>query len=140
MWAIDTSVWIDVFRDESGKKGRSLGSFLGGDEIILAPFTCLELLQGCRGEKDWSLMETYLESQEYLTMKNETWGKAARIFFDLRRQGKTVRGSIDCCIAQLCIENKTPLLHRDRDFKTIAMIRPLQQPWMSWNIPSSEQE
>jgi predicted nucleic acid-binding protein len=132
MWVIDTSVWIDVFRDESTKKKRKLNSFLNDEEVVLAPFTCLELLQGCRGERDWSLMATYLESQEYLEMKEETWVQAARIFFDLRRTGKTVRSSIDCCIAQLCIENKMPLLHRDKDFTTIAKVRPLQQQWMNW--------
>ena len=54
-----------------------------------------------------------------------TWRDAARIHFDLRRRGRTVRSAIDCCIAQLAIENNLRLLHRDRDFETIAEIRPL---------------
>ena len=31
----------------------------------------------------------------------ETWQAAARIYYDLRRQGLTVRSPIDCCIAQI---------------------------------------
>jgi len=37
-----------------------------------------------------------------------------------------VRGAIDCFIAQLALENDAPLLHSDRDFDTIAAVRPLR--------------
>jgi predicted nucleic acid-binding protein len=60
------------------------------------------------------------------------WSDAARIFFDLRRRGRTVRSSIDCCIAQIAIENDVLLLHRDRDFEVIAELRPLRQQRLTW--------
>ena len=74
------------------------------DDVLLTPFTELELLQGCRDEEEWSLLAAYLETQEYLAPSRKTWAAAARIFFDLRRLGKTVRSPIDCCIAQIAIE------------------------------------
>jgi predicted nucleic acid-binding protein len=49
-----------------------------------------------------------------------------------RQRGKTVRSPIDCCIAQVAIDHDTLLLHRDRDFETIAEIRPLRQMWLAW--------
>ncbi|MGI0501264.1 PIN domain-containing protein [Arthrospira sp. PCC 8006] len=49
-----------------------------------------------------------------------TWVAAARIYYDLQRQGLTVRSSIDCCIAQLAIAHQLILIHNDRDFETIA--------------------
>jgi hypothetical protein len=54
------------------------------------------------------------------------WQAAARIFYDLRRQGLTVRSPIDCCIAQASLENDLILIHNDRDFETIAQVRSLQ--------------
>ncbi len=103
------------------------------DDVLLTPFTELELLQGCRDEDEWSLLAAYLETQEYLAPSRETWAAAARIFFDLRRLGKTVRSPIDCCIAQVAIDNGVLLLHRDRDFEVIAEIRPLQQRFVRWD-------
>jgi len=50
---------------------------------------------------------------------------AARIYYDLQRQELTVRSSIDCCIAQIAIENQLTLIHNDRDFETIQQVRSL---------------
>ena len=130
---VDTSVWIDVFRDASAARRRQLESMVDPDDVLLTPFTELELLQGCRDEDEWSLLAAYLETQEYLAPSRETWAAAARIFFDLRRLGKTVRSPIDCCIAQVAIDHGVLLIHRDRDFEVIAEIRPLQQTFVRWN-------
>jgi predicted nucleic acid-binding protein len=62
-------------------------------------------------------------------MSEKTWPQAADLYFKLRRKGLTVRSSIDCCIAQLAIENDVSLLHRDKDFVTISQIAPLKQQW-----------
>ncbi|RLA59144.1 MAG: hypothetical protein DRR04_09255, partial [Gammaproteobacteria bacterium] len=43
-------------------------------------------------------------------------GKAARIYYDCRRTGITVRSSVDCLIAQCALENELVLLHQDRDY------------------------
>jgi len=59
----------------------------------------------------------------------DTWRRAARTFFELRRAGRTVRSSMDCCIAEVAIANEAMLLHRDRDFEVIATVRPLRERW-----------
>lgn len=43
----------------------------------------------------------------------QSWTQAARIYFELRRQGITVRNTIDCLIAASTIEHKLLLLHID---------------------------
>ena len=130
---VDTSVWVDVFRDASAERRRQLESIVDPDDVLLTPFTELELLQGCRNEEEWALLAAYLETQEYLAPSRKTWAAAARIFFDLRRLGKTVRSPIDCCIAQVAIDHGVLLIHRDRDFEVIAEIRPLQQRFVRWD-------
>lgn len=129
MVLVDTSVWVDVFRDGSGQEGVVLRSVVGDDEVVLTRFNQLELLQGARDEREWSLLVSYLDSQDYLEANTETWREAALIYFDLRRQGRTVRSPIDCCIAQLALEHDALLIHRDRDFETLAEIRALRQQW-----------
>lgn len=129
---VDTSVWIDVFRDASGARGAHLERVVDPEDVVLTPFTELELLQGCRDETEWALLLSYLDSQEYLEPVRATWAAAARIFFDLRRTGRTVRSPIDCCIAQLAIQHQLLLVHRDNDFDVIAGVRPLQQRFLEW--------
>ncbi len=126
MLLIDTSVWISVLRDRSGQVRQQLEALIANREILLTRFTQLELLQGSLKEQEWYLLSSYLETQNYAELTNQSWQAAARIYFDLRRQGLTVRSPIDCCIAQAALENNLLLIHNDRDFETIAQVRPLQ--------------
>jgi predicted nucleic acid-binding protein len=130
---VDTSVWIDVFRDASGARRDLLRATIAEDQVLFTRFTELELLQGCRDEKEWDLLSSYLVTQDYLELTPRGWTDAARIYFDLRRRGETVRSPVDCCIAQLALAHEILLLHRDEDFKKIARIRPLQQSWVRWD-------
>ncbi|HET8797666.1 MAG TPA: PIN domain nuclease [Thermoanaerobaculia bacterium] len=127
MILVDTSVWVEVLRDRSGRVRAALDKALGGDDAVLCRFHQLELLQGARDEREWSLLKEYLDAQDYLECSPETWGGAARIYFELRRAGKTVRSPIDCCIAQLAMDHDVLLLHRDRDYEVISEVRPLRQ-------------
>lgn len=130
MILIDTSVWILIFKDKSGTEAEKVQRWLDGREVVLTRFNQLELLQGCRDEKEWLLLSSHLEDQTYVEANVLTWQAAARIYFDLRRQGLTVRSPIDCCIAQLALENDLLLLHNDKDFTIINQIRPLhEQRW-----------
>ena len=132
MVLVDTSVWVDLFRDTTGWRPSRLRKVVADDEIVLARFVQMELLQGCRDEREWGLLHPYLEDQEYLEMRSDSWQAAARLYFDVRRNGRTVRSPIDCCIAQLAMDHDALLLHRDLDFETIARVRPLRQSRLAW--------
>jgi predicted nucleic acid-binding protein len=127
MVLIDTSVWINVFADKQGDYSSHLNELLAGREIYLTRFQQLELLQGCRNEKEWGKLSDYLEGQDYLETQVGTWQAAARIYYELRKMGVTIRSPIDLCIAQIDIENKILLIHDDRDFTAISSLFPLQQ-------------
>ena len=128
MLIVDTSVWIDVLRD--GSKRARLEGALAGDDPYLTRFTQMELLMGAAREDQWRRLERYLDGQSYVEADRDTWSHAARTFFELRRAGRTVRSPIDCCIAEIAIAQEALLLHRDRDFTTIATVRPLRERWL----------
>ncbi len=141
MILVDTSIWVDVFRDESQARRKALLAALAGEEVALTRFTQIELLQGCRDEKEWQLLKAYLDCQDYVEASATTWEDAARIYFDLRREGLTVRSPMDCCIAQLALENDLMLFHRDRDFRVIARARPaFRQLWIEWPPTTAKAE
>lgn len=83
MLLIDTSVWISVFRDHSGQVRQQLETLIANREVLLTRFTQLELLQGSLNEQEWSLLSTYLETQDYVELTGQSWQAAARIYFDL---------------------------------------------------------
>jgi predicted nucleic acid-binding protein len=126
MLLIDTSVWISVFRDRTGKVRQQLEAVIADRQVLLTRFTQLELLQGSLNENEWALLSSYLETQDYIEPTTKSWELAARIYYDLRRRGLTVRIPIDCCIAQASLEHNLLLIHNDRDFDTIAQVRSLQ--------------
>jgi predicted nucleic acid-binding protein len=125
MILVDTSVWIEILRDKSGKIVQVFRDRIGEDVCALTRFTQLELLQGARNETEWKQLDHYLSTQYYLEASQGTWSEAARIYFELRRRGTTITSPIDCCIAQIAVDSGAVLLHRDEDFIKIARIRPL---------------
>ena len=125
MILVDTSVWIEVLRDKTGKTVRAFRERIGIENCVFCRFTQLELLQGSKDEMEWKRLDDYLSTQFYLEATEKTWREAARIYFELRRKGITLSSPVDCCIAQIAIESKVLLLHRDEDFERIARIRPL---------------
>ncbi len=132
MYLIDSSIWVDVLRDRTGARAARLESLVDLRDVVFSRFTQVELLQGARDTREWNLLSRYLDTQRFFEPTPDTWRNAARIAFDLRRKGLTVRSALDCCIAQTALENGVLLVHRDRDFEAIASLRPLHQVWLEW--------
>ena len=129
MILVDSSVLIDYLE---GRDNAAVGRFSEvldrGIPFGLSPFTVLEVLQGAASDKDFDTLRTYLGSQTHylLTKGLDSYIAASKIFFDLRKKGMTVSGSVDCLIAQTAIEHGLPLLHNDSDFDRIARVSPLK--------------
>jgi len=126
---VDTSVLVDFLRGDLTPAAKSLHELEERDTPFTIPLICCqELLQGARDEQEWKLLDEFLSTQRMLRPP-ENWQihrEAARIFFDCRRRGITVRSSVDCLIAQQVLEVDGVLLHDDADFNRIAEIRPLR--------------
>ncbi len=129
MILVDTSVLIGYLR---GHRSPTLELF---DQIereqvsFVLPVVCFqEVLQGARDEKEWRLLEDYLGGLEMVSEADPQTShrEAARIYFDCRRKGITLRSTIDCLIAQIALEQGATLLHDDSDFELIRKVRPLQ--------------
>jgi predicted nucleic acid-binding protein len=133
MILVDTSIWVALFRDKSGKPREAFQDRTRSDIYVLSRFNQLELLQGARDHREWLVLYDYLLTQIYLEMSATSWHEAARIYFDLRRRGINLNSAVDCCIGEIALENNATLLHRDRDFELIARVRPLSQEYLKWD-------
>ena len=129
MIVLDSSVLIGLFRGHQSPAISLFKTMEREGAPFLLPAVCYqEVLQGARDEKEWRLLQDYLGSQDLLVPRNaiSTHQAAARIYFDCRRKGLTIRSSMDCYIAQLALEESGTLLHDDDDFDRIAKVRPLK--------------
>ena len=129
MIVVDSSVLIGFFRGHQSDPISRFRKIEQEETPFLLPALCYqEVLQGARNEKEWRLLEDYLGSQDLLVPQDpvSTHLAAARIYFDCRRKGLTIRSSADCFLAQLVMEEDGTLLHDDDDFESIAKVRPLK--------------
>lgn len=125
MYLIDTSVWLDYFRQRSNPVVAKFEAIL--EERLPYGITGViyqEILQGADSQEDFSNLQTYLETQRFFHPLDPilTYRHAADLYFLCRRRGLTVRSTIDCLIAQIAIEHRLRLLHHDRDFTHIATV------------------
>ena len=127
MILVDTSVWIDFIRGRSnGQTNRLRQALDRGAAASITSMIYQEILQGASDERYFRDYRSYFSSQPFLHPIDPvaTHERAARIYFDCRRRGLTIRSSNECLIAQIAVEHDAPLLHDDRDFDRIAEVVP----------------
>ncbi len=130
MIIVDTSVLIDLLRGKNTEATLSLAIMDDRNIPFSIPVVCCqELLQGARNEREWKKLSEYLNTQHLVDLRYgwQSYKDAARIFFDCRRKGRTVRSTIDCIVAQIALEYNAELLHDDQDFEHIAKVRDLKK-------------
>ena len=128
MILVDTSVWVDFLRGEDSSQRRVLHRLIEDEaDISITEIIFTEILQGIKNDREFQAIKDYLlEFPIYRPKGIETYLHAARIYRDCRKKGKTVRRTVDCIIAAICIENDLTLLHKDSDFDLIQAYTGLQ--------------
>jgi hypothetical protein len=127
MTLVDTSVWIDFFAARNTAQVVALESSIDQrEDLCLCGVIITEVLQGIRDDKQYKQTESVLSNLIYLPMDQSTFLLAANIYRTLRSRGITIRNSVDCMIAAVCIEHEANLLHNDRDFDHIVDVFGLQ--------------
>lgn len=119
---VDTSVWIDFLRGADSSERRALHKLIEEEaEVCLTGIILTEVLQGIKEDEYFDgVKKSLLEFPIYMPKGTNTYLKAAEIYRDCRKKGKTIRKTVDCIIAAVCIENGLTLLHKDKDFDRIA--------------------
>jgi len=126
MVLVDTSVWIEIFRNRNPLRLETLVDF---DEVVTCLPVIQEVLQGFRDEQAFRLARDSMralpavESPLSLAAVEEAVG----LYRTARRQGLTVRSSVDCLIAACALRHGLTVLHRGRDYPALAKVSALQQ-------------
>jgi predicted nucleic acid-binding protein len=123
---VDTSVWIEIFRKTSKLQ---LENWVDFDDIVTCLPVIQEVLQGFDSEpafmraRESMLALPIVESP----LRVDVYVQAVDLYRTARRSGFTIRSGVDCLIGACAIRHQLEVLHRDRDFDSIAKISPLRE-------------
>ena len=120
MILVDSSVWIDYFNGVVCAETDRLDQLLATQPVLTGDIILTEVLQGFSSEFAFRRAQTLLTHLPFEPMLGRQVAlQSAANYRRLRRQGITVRKTIDVMIATFCIVNDHALLHRDRDFDSM---------------------
>ena len=115
---IDTSVWIDYFQDTKSAGSELMDEILTHGDVYVPKVVIAELIQGARSEKEISVIKEFVEAFKIVEEGKETWYKAGKLSYDLKKKGKTINLA-DCYIAVIAREHNCSILTLDKHFKEI---------------------
>jgi hypothetical protein len=124
---VDSSVWIDLLNNVVTEAVTRLRQLIPNTPILVGDLILCEVLQGLRTEAQATLVERSLGRFVPVSLLDPALAvKTAANYRFLRRQGITVRKTIDLIIGTFCIERGHELLHSDRDFEPMERFLGLQ--------------
>ena len=114
---IDTTVWIDFFRNEKTEQTDLLEVVVRRGDAALGDLIVSEVLRGVDSDREFRSLKSHFSNFEiYPMLGRRNAIQSALNYRKLRAKGFTIRKIVDCWIATFCIERGFPLLHNDRDF------------------------
>jgi predicted nucleic acid-binding protein len=120
---VDTTVWVDYLRGARNPETEWLELEADRKRLGLTDLILYEVLEGVRGEQEFSQVRSELERFELFEIGGEELAiAAARNYRRIRTEGLSVQKTIDCLIATFCMANGHALLHRNRDFDAFERI------------------
>jgi predicted nucleic acid-binding protein len=129
MLVVDSSVWIDYFRDSPTPACDALDQLLqeATTTIIVPDLVLYEVLRGFRHERDYRNALQLMRGFSWeAAFSPELAQEAAQHYRAMVGQGYTIRSALDVMIGAFCIERDYTLLHNDRDFSTMHNLRGLR--------------
>ncbi|HPD17546.1 MAG TPA: PIN domain-containing protein [Planctomycetota bacterium] len=127
MTLVDTSVWVDYFRDAATPEAGWLEhAILDDADLCVCGPVLTEVLQGVRSDTELATVQQAMRELVYLETSREAHEAAAAIYRAARKRGKPIRNAVDCVIAACAIAHDVPVLQSDRDFASIASVSQLR--------------
>lgn len=121
---VDTSVWIEVFRQPSRVRLERLTDF---DDVVTCLPVIQEVLQGFADQRAFEVARDALQALPIVEspLRPEVFAEAVDLYRTARRAGHTVRSSVDCLIAACALRHGLTVLHHDRDYGVLGRVSHL---------------
>ena len=116
---VDTSYWIEYFNGPGTERARAVEALIREDRAALAGVILAELLQGTRTLEEFSELRSALAAVIWVVTTDESYARAGRLGFELRRRSVTVP-TTDCVIAAVAESVGGRILTLDGHFEELA--------------------
>jgi tRNA(fMet)-specific endonuclease VapC len=123
---IDTSVWIEYFRNNKDFV-QFIEENLDMENIYITGPIISELLQGVRSSKEYESLSESLEGLPYENTVYDDWKKSGQILFDLKKKAITIPVT-DAIIGSVALRLNAAILSLDSHFKHISGLKMLEIP------------
>jgi predicted nucleic acid-binding protein len=118
---IDTSVWIEYFRNKSSPITDKIDRILDEEEVCVPKIVMAELMQGAKSKKELSIIGDFIEAFNVIDQRDDTWIKAGRLSYNLKKKGKKIH-LLDCYIAVIAQEYGCKIFTLNRHFQDIKKV------------------
>ena len=119
---VDTSVWIEYFRQKDELIEKEMDSLLRSGEVATAGLILAELRRGCRTPGQVKLLLDSMEPLSYLEIDRTSWLKAGEIAMEADAGGYKLEIG-DCLVAAVVLRERCSLFTLDRDFSRIPGLK-----------------
>jgi len=117
MILVDSSVWIDYLNGSNTPETDWLDRYFGVGLVAIGDLIAAEVLQGIPQDDEYAKVRHFFDRLTVFELAGlERSIRTADRYRLLRREGITIRSTIDSMIAGFCIDEGIPLLYSDRDF------------------------
>ena len=121
---VDTSCWIEYFNRPGAEVATAVEAMVRDDRAALTGIVLAELSQGARTERELYELHAALGAVVWIEATRETYARAGRLAFELRRKDITVPIT-DCVIAAASESAGGCILTLDEHFQEMAEISSL---------------
>jgi predicted nucleic acid-binding protein len=122
MILVDTSIWIRSTRRYGLEERHELQRLLAVDIVATTDFVMAEVLQGTSSQAQYEEWKDKLSAPHFYATDSGDWMTAAKISFDLRRQGLATPLS-DLVIASVALRHNLEVYAFDSHFERVPGLR-----------------
>ena len=129
MIVVDSSVWIDFFRGNATPAVQRFRQLMaqGVAQIIVPDLVLYEVLRGIRHEREFRQAKALMQALKSEPAVGENLAlQAAEHYRLMCAAGYNVKSAVDILLGAFCLESGYTLLHQDRDFDSMHVMRGLR--------------
>jgi len=121
---VDTSAWIRFLRGDGSAVRRIDPLLADGTAAVTGPIVA-EVLSGAGTRAEFEHLRELFEGLDRLADPPDLWDRVAEVRYSLARGGQQA-ALVDLSIAVTCQHAGDRLVTRDRDFRAIARVVPVE--------------
>ena len=119
---VDTSAWVDFFRDESSPFGTVVDALLQEELVCTSGLIKAEILPGARTKKEFNLLREYFNVLPLLADPGGLWDEVIRAQRKLKQRGINGVGIPDLIVAVTALAHDVEVFSKDRHFEAMNKI------------------